>query len=573
MKERLTKLEVQLAEEPNDSIQSEYYAVSSELDSILMHKARGAMLRSRAKWVEDGEKNTSYFLKLEHRNHKLKSISTLLTGTGETITGRSEILKEEHKYYQKLYSNNDNASQDLPHLEKSFLANPSIPKLTDEEQEMCDSPLGVDECSMALKELPNGKSPGSDGLPAEFYKMFWSDISSVVTDSYLYSFQAGEMSIDQRRGIITLIPKPDKDKRLLSNWRPISLLNTDYKILTKALANRLQGVISNIIHTDQTGYIKGRYIGENIRTISDIIDYCEMFNKPGLMVLLDFQKAFDSISWNFLQKSLKAFNFGNTFCKWIKTLYCNTSSCVTNNGYASNFFPVERGVRQGCPISPLLFIIVAEILACKIRFDGEIKGISVDEEVFTISQLADDTTLFLSDLNSLKRAIMLLDHFSIISGLLLNKAKSQMLHLGRYIQHLPDNIGIKLIDGSFKTLGVWFSIDREAMYQTNFNNCIEKMSCQLNIWKQRGLSLKGKITILKSLAVSKMIYLSSMLPVPGWFIKKVDILFFNFVWDGKPSKIKKSTIVGEIAAGGLKIYAVCGGCCKIFETVMDLKIN
>lgn len=558
LKERLSKLEAQLAEEPNDNLQSEYNVVSSELDGILTHKARGAMLRSRAKWIEDGEKNTSYFLKLEHRNHKLKSISSLYTNTGEIITGRKEILQEEQRYYQHLYSNKDSRSNDLTHLENHFLNNPSIPKLTNEEQEMCDSPLILDECSVALKDLPNGKSPGSDGLPAEFYKMFWSDISSVVIDSYLFSLQEGEMSIDQRRGIITLIPKPDKDKRSLTNWRPITLLNTDYKILTKALANRLQGLISNLIHTDQTGYIKGRYIGENIRTIADIIDYCEMSNEQGFMVLLDFQKAFDSISWNFLQKSLKAFNFGDAFCNWIQTLYCNISSCVTNNGHSSTFFPVERGVRQGCPISPLLFIIAAEILACKIRSDDEIKGITIGDEVFTISQLADDTTLFLSDSNSLKHAFTLLDEFSIISGLLLNKGKTQMLHLGHIRLKIPDNMGIKLIEGSFKTLGVWFSNDREIMYQTNFNNCIDKIACQLNIWRQRGLSLKGKITVLKSLAISKLIYISSMLAVPVWFINKVDNLFFNFLWDGKPSKIKKSTIIGEIAEGGLKMPLVDG---------------
>ncbi len=177
---------------------------------------------------------------------------------------------------------------------------------------------------------------------------------------------------------------------------------------------------------------------------------------------------------------------------------------------------------------------------------------------YLLSKLADDTTLFLGDTVSLRHVISLLDQFAIVSGLLLNKGKTQIMQLGHCRLKLPDDIDIKLIDGPFKTLGIWFSLDNDVMYEKNFNNNIEKISCQLNIWKQRGLSLKGKITVLKSLAVSKIIYISSMLPVPSWFIEKVDTLFFNFLWDGKPSKIKKSTIIGGIAEGGLKMPFVEG---------------
>ena len=364
-------------------------------------------------------------------------------------------------------------------------------------------------------------------------------------ENYLY--------IDQRRGVITLIPKPDKDLRYLSNWRPISLLNTDYKILAKALATRLQGVIHNIINSDQTGYIKQRFIGQNIRTIDDIMDYCDAHGTSGIIAMLDFQKAFDSVSWTFLIKCLQSFNFGEGFQKWIKTLYYNVSSCVTNNGYSSQFFNVERGVRQGCPISPLLFVIVAEILACKIRSDPEIKGININQETFTITQLADDTTLFLSDIKSLERALMVLGQFAILSGLLLNKNKTQVLYVGSNIEQaeLP-SLGIKWIKNSFKTLGITFYKDKETMLQVNFTECLKKIKTLLNIWRQRALSLRGKVTILKALIVPKIIYLASMLFVPKWFIKKVEASFMEFLWDGKPSKIKKTTIIGELNQGGLK---------------------
>ena len=549
---RLNEVEKLLTNNVNNDLVEEYSVLVSELDSILLFKTKGAILRSTAKWVEEGEKNSSYFLKLEKRNQKLKTISTLITETGESLRKQEAILKEQQRFYQHLYTARPVIPEELDNLEPQFLNNSSIKKLSELEKHSCDDILTLEECTTALKDLPNGKSPGSDGLPAEFYKIFWPEIKFLVFDTYLYSNQLGEMSIDQRRGVITLIPKPEKDLRYLANWRPISLLNTDYKILAKALANRLQTVLNNIIDTDQSGYIKNRYIGDNIRTIADVIDYCKIFNKPGIIALLDFQKAFDSISWPFIHKTLASFNFGDNFQKWIKLLYSNISSCVTNNGHTTRFFPVERGVRQGCPVSPLLFILVAEMLANKVRSDGNIHGINIDDMVLKISQLADDTTLFVSDADSLKYSFKVLDSFAKISGLVLNRKKTKIFCIGIEKSTLL-NMGFEIIENSFSALGVWFSDSLDVMSDLNFNKCLEKLKCQLNIWQQRDLSLKGKITILKTLGISKIIYLSSLLYVPDWFIEKVNNLFTEFLWNGKRAKVKLNTIIGEIAEGGLKM--------------------
>ena len=129
------------------------------------------------------------------------------------------------------------------------------------------------------------------------------------------------MSNDQRRGILNLIPKANKDLRHLKNWRPVTILNTDYKILTKVLANRLQPLLEKIITSDQVGYIKGRQITENIRIINDIMSYTDLKHISGFIALIDFEKAFDSVEWPFLLKTLKAFNFGNNFLHWIKILF------------------------------------------------------------------------------------------------------------------------------------------------------------------------------------------------------------------------------------------------------------
>ena len=175
------------------------------------------------------------------------------------------------------------------------------------------------------------------------------------------------MSISQRRGVISLLPKKNKDTLPLKNWHPITLLNIDYKIATKCIAKRLEKVLPTLIDRDQTGYVKNRFIGEKIRLISAVIELYEKKNLPGMLLFIDFEKAFDSLEWNYLFKVLEVMNFGPMFRKWMHTFYSNITSCVMNNGYASDFFQLYRGVRQGCPLSGLLFVLAIEVVAQVIR--------------------------------------------------------------------------------------------------------------------------------------------------------------------------------------------------------------
>ena len=181
-----------------------------------------------------------------------------------------------------------------------FFSPENVTALSEEEKNSCEGLVKVEECQNALKDFDNNKSPGSDGLPAEFYRFFWPDICHDLVASYNFASQHGMLSISQRRGIISLIPKKFKDKTILENLRPISLLNVDYKILTKVIAKRIENVLPTLINPDQTGYVKGRYIGENIRLIYDLIHYTDKTNQKGIAIFLDFKKVFDSIEWNYL---------------------------------------------------------------------------------------------------------------------------------------------------------------------------------------------------------------------------------------------------------------------------------
>ena len=521
----------------NKQIVHEIHVARSRLKSIMQYKTKGTILRSKVRWHEHGERNTRYFYGLEKRNFEKKTTTKLKLPNGGLTTDQTEILQEQMHFYKALYTSDNHESSIANNDLTLFTEN--ITPLENEEKSSCEGKVTQAECLKALKDFKNEKSPGTDGLQAEFYKHFWKELHADMIRSFNFAYDNGSLSISQRRGIITLIPKPNKDTALLDNLRPISLLNTDYKILTKAIAKRLEKVLPKVINPDQTGYIKNRYIGENIRLISDIMTYTEEKNIPGIALFIDFKKAFDTIEWEFINRCLQAFNFGPDIQTWVKILYNNVSSCIVNNGFASEFFPLERGVRQGCPLSGLLFVIGIELLARAIKNDDNIKGISVGERVIKVSLYADDTTVFVRDPDSIAHLLTLLQKFKNLSGLEINTTKTEGMWLGRWKNKSDTPFGFRWPRDPIKALGIFFSYDEDKTNELNFAEKIRNLEKTLNSWKKRNLTLYGKINIVKTFGLSKLIYNASVLAIPEHFIKETEKLIFDFIWGGKPAKIKK----------------------------------
>ena len=298
------------------------------------------------------------------------------------------------------------------------------------------------------------KSPGSDGLTVEFYRLFWEDVQNLVINSLNEGFDLQKLSDSQKHGIITLSFKKG-NKNHLNNWRPITLLNTDYKILTHILAQRLQTVLPKIISTDQNGYLKNRFIGYSVRQIEDIIELTKNDNKQNALLFVDFKKAFDSIEWNFMNKTLSKFGFHNNTIRWINTLYNQITSCVLNNGWKTEFVSPQRGIRQGCPCSALIYIVTAEILAIILR--NQRKGINIPNtsKNIKITQLADDTTLFLNNEEDITKSLNILEEFGTLSGLKINKDKTKGMWLGK--RNNENNYqDISFDNDVIKSLGVFF---------------------------------------------------------------------------------------------------------------------
>ena len=393
---------------------------------------------------------SKYFLSLENKHQTLNTISKLTTEDGSMITNDTGILTECASFYKDLYT-----SENVDNLEiRTYLSKVNMPKLENNLKNKLDSEITEKELLAAVEKLKHNKSPGLDGIVPEFYQTFWHILKEPFIEMITETFEKGEMCNSIKRAVLTLIFKKG-DKCLLKNYRPISLTNYDYKIIAFILANRLQQVIGSLIHHDQSGYIKGRYIGQNSRAIMDIYEYCEKLNLPGVILSLDFQKAFDRLEWNFMFQILEKYNFGHNFIRWIKILYNDPSIIIKNNGWLSKPIKTERGIRQGCPISSLLFILAVEVMSVSIRNNPEIEGFKFNDHIHKLSQYADDSTLMLSDMKSIKHALLTIENFCNFSGMKLNRDKTEGIWLGPFRNNPQYYEGIKFTCGAIKCLGIY----------------------------------------------------------------------------------------------------------------------
>jgi len=565
--EKIEKVKGQISDknecDVNSSEFSELINTLSSLEEnynkILDQETAGLIVRSRIKWAEHGEKSSKYFCNLEKRSNDKKNIFMLRTDDNSPVSDQNDILQHLQSFYSKLYSDSHN----LVHADlANFLDDVNFPKLSEDSKNNLDKPISKAEILASLKDLKFNKTPGLDGLPVEFYVVFFHDIIDLLLDCYQYSFDQGVMSSSQRNGVITLLPKKDKDPFFVTNYRPISLLNTDYKIIAKLMANRLKLCLYQIINEDQTGFMKGRHIGSNIRTIIDMIEYCDANQIPGSILLLDIEKAFDSVNHNFLFQVLHYFNFGNDFINWMKSFYTNRKSYIINNGFMSEAVNLDRGIFQGCPISPLLFLCAIEVLAIQIRNNVKIKGFQVGDVEKKVSLLADDTACFLQgDQESFTALFDTLNKFSRFSGCRVNMKKSEAIHVGtlRGSDFRPfQDDGLVWKENSFKYLGVQFSLNVKSLFELNFVPKLNQIQQILNCWRSRNLSVIGKVTVIKSLLLPQLLYLFSVLciHIPKSFFKKINSLFFKFIWNGGNDRVKRAFLCNDYSNGGLRMVDV-----------------
>ena len=395
-----------------------YERTVGDLNELKDEKMRGVLFRSKMNWHNEGEAINKYFLNLERAKSGAKGMCSIITDSGKEIRHPKEILHKQQAFYKKLYT-----AEDLAPFEYINTENITVNAETKEKME---GKISLYEIKQAVKEMKHNKSPGLDGLTAEFYCVFLCKFEQILLEAINYAFTtSGCLHKSAMRGVITLIPKKGRDIRKIQNLRPISLLPVDYKLVEKVLANRLKPALYEIINDDQKGFMKDRRITSNIRRILDLIEFTDHEDIPGLVISIDFLKCFDRIETSALINAMKYFQFGNDFIKWTEIIYRNSQACVINNGYLSKSFQITRGVKQGGPCSAYYFLIIAEILAIEIRKDKNVKGICIDDITKTLGQYADHLDMYLfGEEKNLKQALNVIEIFAKKTGFKINYDKT-----------------------------------------------------------------------------------------------------------------------------------------------------
>ena len=521
-----------------------------ELDDLVEEHTKSLIFRSRVKWVEEGEKNTRYFYNLEKSRFKAKTVYKLINDQNQEVTSTKEILEMEREHYQNLYSIEEGVCFKLEN-------NTDI-KVNNEERAEQNSKLEMKELSIALDSLKNGKCPGPDGLPAEFYKTFWVKLKPVLHRIYSVSHSEKRLPESLRHGVLNLIPKGGKDARFLKNLRPITLLNTDYKIIEKTVSNRMQKSLERIIHEDQKGFLPGRKIATNIRKALDIVRYCDQNQIASILLSLDFQKCFDQISMSAIMGAVRFFDYGQYIQDWTEILYTDFFVTVQNNGYFSDKIWIQRGVHQGGCCSISYFLLVAEILALTLRKDREIQGIPVNDIIYLLSQFADDMDLFLIySQQTLNRVLQIFEDFWSSTGFSLSYDKTKIMRIGSLKDSdakLYTQKNLHWTGDPINILGICVANDEEHALVQNYQEMLTKIRTTLNKWRRRNLSLIGKVNIINTLIGSLFVYKMMVLPnLTNTMLKNFESEFSKFLWNDRKAKIPLRSLQTSKQVGGLKL--------------------
>ncbi|MEE8114299.1 MAG: reverse transcriptase family protein, partial [Nitrososphaerales archaeon] len=343
----------------NSNTQKTLTEKQSLLKEITERNARGALVRMRVRHLNEADVPTKYFFSLQKRLPS-KQLSQLRLADSSITFTQSEIKLFVKEYFSKIYS--------MEQINPVSVASISVglPVLCEDGRSQLERPITLDELGTALHGLAIGKAPGLDGLTTEFYKKFWHLLGPELLNTLNASCQLGELPQSCRRALLTLIPKKG-DMLRIENWRPISLLCTDYKIFSKALASRLTPYLSSLLKEDQCYCVPKRSIYDNISLVRDIIELCKENPKDLGVLLLDQEKAFDRVDHRYLFEVLERFGLGSTFISYIKILYNNIYSVLKINNELVAPLSINKGLRQGCPLSRLLYALSIEPLLVSLR--------------------------------------------------------------------------------------------------------------------------------------------------------------------------------------------------------------
>ncbi|KAJ0535599.1 putative RNA-directed DNA polymerase [Helianthus annuus] len=527
--------------------------------------AKDICQKARVKWIRDGDENTSFF----HNVVNIKVARSRIHGmqiNGAWVTD-PRIIKEEFRLkFRKQFAE--------PLRRRPSFTNWGLPAIHQLEADQLISPFSIEEIKTAVMACDGNKAPGPDGFTLKFFKKYWDLLKPMLMAVMEDFYATGEISRGCNASFITLVPKKD-DPQGFSDFRPISLLGSVYKILSKVLTTRLKKVMNQLIAPTQSAFVGGRNILDGPLIVSETVSWVKKKKGKLLIFKVDFEKAYDSINWKFLFKVLEGMNFPVKWISWVKGCLRSGRGSVLVNGSPSGEFAYKRGLRQGDPLSPFLFILAMQVLDVFMKRAvnvGLFHGFHSPNGGPIISHLcyADDV-LFIGEWS--KHNVVSLKHLLrclyLVTGLKVNLNKCKLFGVGvgedetRAMAEIL-NCGV----GSFPFVYLGVPIGANMKRAVHWQPVIDKFIKKLSAWKAKTLSFAGRVTLAKSVLGSLPSYFLSLFNAPKVIVKKLESIRREFIWGRTNLGHKIKWVRWEKMAKPKKLGGIGVGAIRDFNLTM-----
>ncbi|GJX71997.1 RNA-directed DNA polymerase, eukaryota, reverse transcriptase zinc-binding domain protein [Tanacetum coccineum] len=538
-KEKLKVIQCQIDKDPhNASLRVEEANILKEYNIAMKEEEQFLFQKAKITWMSDGDKNSKFFhAVIKGRIHRNR-IDVVCDEKNVTFEGL-EVAEQFVKHFQSFLGKSSNVEPIIPNTL-------NVKKVSVEDATFMIRQVTDKEIKEALFDICDNKAPGPDGFTSKFYKKAWNTVGKNVCDAIKEFFRKGKMLGEVNATLITLVPKLQTPKKVL-DYRPIACCNVLYKIISKILTNRIKTALCKIVSPTQSAFIPGRQITDNILLTQELLRGYTWKNGPKRVAMkIDIQKAYDTVNWDFLECTLKEFEFPQKMVEWIMVCVRSASFSICVNGERHGYFKGGRGLRQGDPISPYIFTLVMEvftkIMQKKISESNDFKYHWGCKEL-KISHLcfADDLLVLChGDLKSVEVVKSALDYFSSVSGLLPNLGKSTV-----FFSNIDDNTKEEVLNllpfkiGKLPVSYLGVPLITKQLGVKECKNLIDKVKVRVNNWKNKLLSYVGRLQLVASVLASMQIYWASVFILPKAVVKEIDRLLKGFLWcQGNISKGK-----------------------------------
>ncbi|KAM6544160.1 hypothetical protein CsatB_008607 [Cannabis sativa] len=509
----------------------------AQLSEVLAQREIFWKQRSKQFWLNSGDKNSKYFHSVASSRRRNNTISQLQDNTGTWVNWESGLESVITGYFCELFQSS--------HINTGTVLDGVRPSVSRDQNNELLLPISEDEVRSALFQMHPDKSPGPDGMTPAFYQKHWSIVGPDVVQFVREFFDSGKFPNLINDTHIVLIPKK-KNPTQMGDMRPISLCNVLYKIASKVIANRMKSVLDYAISETQSAFVSGRLISDNVMVAFEVMHYLKRKTKgrKGYMALkLDMSKAYDRVEWSFLEAVLRVMGFSE---RWIGLMMgCVNSVCyhVVHGGVKLGPIIPTRGIRQGCPLSPYLFIVCAEGLSSLIKhYEASrlLTGCKVARSAPTISHLlfADDSYVYCQATEEeASRVLSLLHVFEVASGQKVNLHKSSAFFSSNTMMttrsRICDLMHIQEAGVDSMYLGLPSIVGRNKNAVLGFLK--ERMKSRINSWEGKFLSRAGKEVLIKSVVQSLPSYAMNVFLFPIGTCKELERLMASFWWKSNNS--------------------------------------